>query len=273
MKLEKLEIDPRIIFWLLLILMALPLILPLGLPITISNYTVKFKEVMESVPAGGTVILSLDHSVGAATNVRGQEQALARYYASRGNVKIIILGTHQDTYVNYLAYCKPVFDEFKLEYGKNYILFGYIPGLETGIAKLADDMRAFSTDHFGTPINTLSVMNNIKNANDINVVYTMDTSGVSQFYIGQWYQRYKTKIVGVFLGQEISQAEAQYKAGQLAAISGDIRGAAELEKVFGYTPKSAKITDTMSLTHGLILILLVLGNVQYFLSKRSEVKK
>jgi hypothetical protein len=264
------DIDPRIIFWLLVILIALPMITPLGLPVFISDNTERFAEEMREVPSGGAIVMSLDHSVGAATNVRGQERVIARFFGQRGDVRILIWGIHQDTFVNFQTNIEPILQEYDMEYGKDYVLLGYLPGQETAVAKLADNVRAFSVDHFNNPVNDLEALEGLQDASDIDKVFTFDTSQATDYYIGHWYQRYDTQICGSYLGQYISTAEAQLSAGQLQAISGDIRGAAELEAEFDFPPESARITDTMSLTHSLILLLLLIGNVQYYLSRREK---
>jgi len=258
--------DMRIIFAILAILIAIPYFYPLGLPLTLSRTTVAYAAVMEDLQPGDIIVISSDCTVGGLASVGGSIEVTLKYFVERGDVKIIIWGTHWDAHVVFQTVMAPILED--LEYGTQYVFFGYIPGAEVAVAKLADDILGIlTTDFYGTPITDLSVMDGINDANDIDVLFSYDTWGSLDYYIGHWHSRYNSKIAAGILGQSMSVAEAQFAAKQLVGISGDARGAAELEQYLKIPGRASIITDTLSLSHMLVLILLAIGNIQYFLER------
>lgn len=243
-KSKGIKIDQRIFPWILLILIVAGYIYPLGLPIPIGKKTIGFAKAMESVPSGGTIILSQDCGVNAIYNLGGVMGVVAKYYAERGDVKIIIWGTAVDTYIVYEQMFEPILE--KLEYGTDYVLIGYVPGRETAIAKLAKDIRGvITTDYFGKPLDEIPLMKEIKDAGDIDMIFTFDTTDTREYYVAHWGSQFGSKIVATVVALNEIHIETMLEAGQIVAGAADIRGGAELELHFNYLGTSIVGTDTM----------------------------
>jgi len=223
---------------------------------------------MKGIEAGDTILITTDVTVGALSMMGGSMTVTAKYFAQRGDVNILVWGTHWDALVVYRTVLEPIFKD--LEYGKQVVFYGYIPGQETAVAKLADDIPGLLTvDYFGTPTEDLPIMNGITNAADIDMIFTFDTWGARGYYVGHWFERYGTKICAATSGAAIATIETQFSTGQLVGAAIDARGGAELELLFHMPGRASVTTDTLSLTHSFVLLLLVIGNIQY-LRKRAE---
>lgn len=267
---QKMEFDLRIIGWIMVILIIFAYLVPLGIPITIGKNTIAFAQAMKNVSSGGTVVLSNDCGVNALYNLGGGMAVVGKYFAERGDVKIIIWGMSADTFIVYQQVFKPIFEQTKLKYGEDYVLIGYIPGGESAVAKLADDIPGIvKADYFGTPISNIPLMKNIINAKSINLVFTWDTGDTRDYYVAHWFQRYGTKICIGVVALNAIDLETKLAAGQIVGGTADIRGGAELELNFHYLGTSIHGTDILSITHIYVLVLLVLGNIVFFIQKRS----
>jgi hypothetical protein len=268
-KLRSPMFQSRILVWILIILTISGYLHPLGLPITIGKNTISFANAMKNVPSGGTVVLSIGFGVNALVNFGGQCLVATKYFADRGDVKIIIWGSSTDTMAVYEQLLRPAL--VKKQYGVDYVVLGYFSGGETGVAKLSDDIAGvFKTDTFGTPIEKLPIMTGIQDASDIALLMTFDNSYERNWYVGQWYQRYQSKIVVTVVAIDLIDVERMMAAGQLVGGSSDVRGAAELEIYFGYPGRSVIGTDVSSLGHAYMILLLIFGNIQEIMKMRRK---
>jgi hypothetical protein len=59
-------------------------------------------------------------------------------------------------------------------------------------------------------------------------------------------------------------------SGQVAAILGGLRGAAEYEVISGLPGPSVAKMDAQSLGHVLVIGFIVVGNIAFFLDKKKE---
>ena len=61
-----------------------------------------------------------------------------------------------------------------------------------------------------------------------------------------------------------------YQSGQLFALVGGLKGAAEYEQMVGVKGKATRRMDIQSFAHLAIIILVILGNVAYFTTREKK---
>jgi hypothetical protein len=82
-KLEK--VDPRLIYILVFLVVTLPLLRPLGLPISMSPMTVAFYDTLEKVRPGDVVVVSIDYSAASSPEQYPQTKAVIHLKEERYN--------------------------------------------------------------------------------------------------------------------------------------------------------------------------------------------
>jgi hypothetical protein len=276
---KKLEaVDVRIIFLVLWIAVGIPLIAPLNFPMAVSPDTIKYRDAIEALPAGSVVAFGMDVSPAGYGGELGPEARATATHLFRRPLKVIFLtfwetgaplieNVWRDPFVAAAMKDK--------KYGVDYVNLGWIPGSETGMSSFATD--AWKTlekgDYKGTKLSDLPIMANVKTVNDVTMLICIETGTPGgPEYLRQWWARNpKLKVLIGALGVDVPATMAYIAAGQVVSMLRGGRGAAEYQKLLNIvTTADIMGSDAMSMSHFVVLVFLVLGNVGYFALKKTR---
>ncbi|MGE5653740.1 MAG: hypothetical protein ACM3ZQ_05655 [Bacillota bacterium] len=266
------EVDRRIIYVLMLLAIAVPLIKPIGMPITVQQATQDAYNTLANLPAGSNVLLSFDTSASSQAETKPAAQAIFRLCASKGH-KIFIYGTWADGPTLASQWLAPVIEETGYKYGEQYINFGY-RAAPTAILETArtDLVKALGGQDMNKKnLADFPIMKGVTKASNFNAVVNFNSGdpGITDF-IAQWYATGEVKtIIGAVTAVEIPQRTNQYRAGQLKGLVGGLGGAAEFEKLIGKPGSATTGMDAQSLGHLVVIIFLIVGNVGYLAAKKA----
>jgi hypothetical protein len=276
---KKLEaIDVRLIYLVLWILIGIPLITPLYLPLSISPDTVKYYEAIEAIPPGSVVVFGMDVSPAGYGGELGPQARATAAHLFRRPIKIIFLSFWdtgapliEDVWKN-----KFVAEAMKdKKYGVDYVNLGWIPGTETGMASFATDVwkTLERGDYKGTKLADLPMMANVKTINDIYMLICIETGTPGgPEYLRQWQARNPNlKVLVGSLGVDVPANIAYVAAGQYVSILRGGRGAAEYQWLLKIvTPADVMGSDAMTMSHVVVLVFLILGNIGYFATRKAK---
>jgi hypothetical protein len=221
-------------------------------------------NLINSLPEGSIVVMATNTGVNKYPETGPGFVALTKHIFER-NCKILFWGIHEEAgYISGLILDSFSFDK---EYGVDYARFGWIPGLEVGIAAVADDMHGvLSADIFGTKIEDLPIMDNVNTAADVDLLVCGSTSNEHDLYVKHWVSAYGTRMIVNSIGLTISNVIPFYEAGQVKAYLNGQIGGAEYEVKSRSPGDGVKSLDVQSLGHLMVLIFIALGNIFYFAS-------
>lgn len=271
--LDKLRyIDRRVIFVLVLVAIALPLLNPIGLPVEITYTTQMFYDKLDSLPENATVVMAVDYSPGAAPEVEPQANAVARHLFYEKNVNVIFVS---------IVTTGPMFTEKLLDsieghdrvYGEDYVHLGYLAGEETAISAMAQNLpKAYSTDFYGTPTSELPLLDEVVDANDFDAFIVFTASEPSQ-YVRQIEGKYGIPLA-VGINAVIFTTNLPYlDSGQIFGIINGLTGAAEYELLIGQPGIATAGMDALSATHLVVLFFILIGNIIRFVTDKNDAKK
>ncbi len=268
-----LDLDQRIIYLLLFLLLAFPILHPVILPMAVQDYSRKAFEFAESIPEGSIVLI--EGGITAATYPQCGPGLVANiYHMLTKGVKLVFfsIGAEQqvwtqkaiDTAIKKLPAGVPA------ENGVNWVNLGYIPGGESAVAAFANNIRSVvSKDYFGTPIDEIPLMKDVNDATAFAAVFWWGGSeGSIPYGIRQFYGPFGIPISGSCTTNEVPNYSPYISAGQLQGLFGGVRGSAEYEyllKLPGPALGQAMATNFGGLYW---LALVSLGNIFYFLLRR-----
>jgi len=87
-----------------------------------------------------------------------------------------------------------------------------------------------SVDYKGTPIGQITLLKDVKGADDFDLVAYITTSGdVSEGWVYQVYSAYKNDAVDGFLSMMTPTMKPYYDTGQLLGVLDGVKGAADME--------------------------------------------
>jgi len=272
------KIPRQIIFLVVAIAIAIPMIVPIGMPVNVMPKSEKlFKAIDELGPQSKPVLVSVHFDPQSMPELYPMLLAIMRHCFAR-DVKVILMNLWpQGPGLAEMA-VSIVPAEFNKEYSKDYAFLGYKFGVSAVLLGMGESIRGvFPTDYYGTPLDSIEMLSHINNYEDLSLVVTLSTGDPGW---RQWLlyaqSRYGAKLgVGV---TAVSAADVYpyVETGQVIGLLAGMKGASEYEVMVqrsGYSDErriAVQGMDAQSLGHLLIMILIVLGNIGYFFSRRRS---
>jgi hypothetical protein len=133
--------------------MLLPSFVQFGLPVAISPMTVEFYDFFENLPEGQTVFIMNSHSLMSYYPLKGALVLTTKLFMEK-NCKLVFIAITEEASVVYPDWMQAADPEsYGYEYGKDYVLFGYLAGTEMALAAFAaDPWKAYETDYYNLPL-------------------------------------------------------------------------------------------------------------------------
>jgi len=266
-----LRIDRRIIFALIGLFTLVPLLFPIGLPIKGSPEVRAVYDYIESLPEGSVFLLSMDFDPASKPELEPQAISLLRHAFTR-NLRVIVMtlwlpgtGLAEQT-------ISRVAQDFGKEKGKDYVFLGFSPGASALIIAMGQDLyKAFPSDYYDTPTKEIPLLKDVPNLRHIDYVVSLaaGTPGVETWYVfGK--DKYQFELGGGSTGVIAPGLYPLLRSGQINGLIGGLRGAAEYELLIGFEGSAAGGMDAQSATHMTIIVLVLLANLFYFISRRAS---
>lgn len=266
-----LHIDRRIIFFMIGLCTLIPLLYPVGLAIKVSPEVKSVYDYIESLPEGSVFLLSLDFDPASKPELYPQAVALL-HHAFKKNLRVIgmtlwLPGTGMASEV----VSRVAREEGKVS-GKDYVFLGWSPGASSVIINMGQDLyKAFPTDYNNQPTAEMPVLKGVQSLRDVNYVISLaaGSTGIETWYVfGK--DKYKFELGGGCTGVIAPGLYPLLRSGQINGLIGGLRGAAEYEVLIGRNGNAVAGMDAQSATHFAIILLVILCNVFYLLTRTSK---
>jgi len=274
-------LDRRWVFLAMFLAVAVPILIGLKFPEEPSPMVRDVFAAVNNLPSGSKVYMAYDYDPGSKGELSPMAAAFTRLCCEKRHKMYFAtlwpLGTPMvQENINIIEREYP-----HLEYGRDYVNLGYKPGNEGVIKVVVTSIKElYTTDHYGMSVDEIPM------TRDLNSVQEMDLLiNVSAGYPGSkdWLQ-YVAAPHGVPMvsGSTGVQAPSLYPyiPRQLIGVLGAIKAAAEFEKtILEVYPKFADIPGAdegfrrmgpQLIAHSLMIVLILVGNVIYFVDRRKE---
>lgn len=274
------KLDRRIIFGLLLVAILVPLLFSVKSRFYVDSATRNLYDYIDHIePNGRALMLSFDYDPQVAAELDPMARAVLRHCFAKG-IKVVALSLQPQGDAIGEAIMTQVSREYGKKNGIDYCYFGYRPGATIIMLQMGvNAKRALPLDYYQTPYDSLPMMHNIHNYDDIAMVLSLAGSTWPYSWIIFAGTKFKVRIGA---GQTAVMAPDNYpflQTGQLVGQLGGMKGGAEYEQLIvdaGYYKKpgmASKAMSAIAYSHLLIILLIILGNIGYFISKKIEQKK
>lgn len=264
--------DKRITYLLLLLVMIFPLINPLGIAIKPSENTLLAYNYVENLQPGSSMILFIDYGMGQSAELTPQVIASLKHFADKG-LKLFAATQVPEMATALTSYLAQTYGAANKEYGVDYVDLGYFAGAESAIGAMGDSLiDVFKTDVNGTDLTTLPIFKSVTKLPDINVMFAVTASGTIPF-IRQANAKFGMPII-FSVNAVMGPANVPYvQSGQAVSVLVGNTGAAEYETLINQPGTASAAMDAQSLAHLVIILLIVWGNIGYFLEQRRGKEK
>ena len=287
------KIDRRFIFLLIALSVLVPLIKPnwVNIPIkTTSNSEIVFQE-LNKLNAGDRVLVSFEYGASTKPEIHPMSIAVLQHLFSRG-VKVYTVPLWPEG----LMMAKYALEEivqsnlFNIKEHIDYVSLPYKAGGEIIIRGIATDIKSiFTQDINNILLDDIPMMKGINKVSDFDFVFDL-SAGVPGN--AEWVQfacdEHNVPLSSGCTSIMVTDAIPYVESGQIKGILAGMPGAAEYEQmVYKYLSNEqnnkflnsdaiivpGKATSRMSaqsIAHILMVIFIVLGNISYYLIRRSN---
>ncbi len=266
--------DPRIIYLLMLIGIAIPLIKPLGLPLVVVNTTKQAFQEVEKLNPSDRVLISFDYSPGGEAELDPISNAMLKHFLEK-DLKVYAL-TSVPAGTMFAQRNLVVYEEAGKSYGEDFVNLGYFAGGESALAALCENIKSvLKTDINGTSVDQIPMMQEVHDINDMDLVISINVGPGGYATADVWVRQVAVvyRDVPVILGVTAVMTPNNMPylhAKQIKGLLGGLRPAAEYELLLEQPGRAVALMDAQSAAHVVILMFIVLGNIAYFAMKAKE---
>ncbi|MDZ4829618.1 MAG: hypothetical protein SGJ09_05390 [Phycisphaerae bacterium] len=277
--------DRRIVFLLMGLAVAIPLLAQISFPEVAGQHARATFDAIDSLPSGSKLLFSFDYDPASEGELKPMAEALVYHAASKGH-KLYFMSlwpagaAKAKETINHIL--KAHFPSYV--YGTDYMQLGFKAGNETVIKLIVTDLaKPFPNDELGTPLAKIPMMAGVDDirAMDLAVVISAGDPGSkqwAQYYVAAYpSEKLVTGTTGV---QSVSLYP--YIPQQIVGMLGAIKGAAEYETLVNekYPLQTSRGPEKFLVegqrrmapqltAHLLMVALIILGNVVQFARKRE----
>ena len=271
------NIDRRYIYLLTWLFVLFPLLNPLGLPVPIGRESQVWKEYLEGIPNDSVIFFSMDYGVSGMPELFPMTVSTMHYLWSNcqaNNWKIVVVAFWNQGPLVFRTVLDQLNPEstYGVEYGVDWIELGWIPGIETGMAALATDIWGQAPRDYieNQPMTAHPMMEEIRTAEDVDLVISIETGtpGLPE-WLRQWNTPFGVPFIVGCIGVSVPGMAPYLASGQLSALMPGLTASGEFEILINRPGLAVAGLDAVSMSHLLVVLLVLIGNIAYFASGRK----
>lgn len=274
-----LNLDRRVIYTIVGLLVAVPLIWPFSLPIVTTPETRGIYNAIEELEPGDHVMIAADFDPASKPELLPMlEAVLAHCFVQDVKPHLLTLWPSGPGLAQQAIERQA--EKYGKESGTDWCFLGFRYGSVAVVLGMASSITdTFVTDFYGKPTSSMPVYEDVSRIADMDYILDIAAGATVEMWVV-----YASEPEGVPIGASCTavSATAYYpllQAGQITGLSGGMKGTAEYEVLlkaeYGEsfnipTGAATKGMDAQSAVHVFIVLSIIIANICYFISLRRE---
>jgi hypothetical protein len=257
----------QLIFVLIALSVAIPLVIKLGLPNQVTTEVNAVYEEIDQLDSASVVLISFDHEASSLPEVKPMAQAILRHCFSR-KLKVIGLALLAEGTVIGEQILRETAEEYGAKYGWDYVFLGFRPQHQAAILGMGEEIRrVFPEDYKGTSLNKIPLTRRVKNYRQVSLIISVADGDMPVWWVDYAVSRYHKKLASACTAVMATSFYPFLSSGQMIGLLGGLKGAAEYEMLIDKPGMGQRGMDAQSVCHLVIILLVIAGNIGYFLSR------
>ncbi len=184
----------QLIFVLIALSVAIPLVVKLGLPNEVTSEVMQVYDEIGQLDSGSVVLISFDHEASSLPEVKPMAQAILRHcFGKQLNVVGLALLAEGTAIGEQIL--RETADEYEAEYGKDYVFLGFRPQFQAAILGMGEDIeRVFPEDYRNTALKQIPLMKGTKNYEDVSLIISVADGDMPVWWVDYAVSRYHKKL-------------------------------------------------------------------------------
>ena len=259
--------DKRWAYLLLFILVLLPMLRPIGMPISVSQLTREYVGQLQTLEEGDIVLDSWSTEYSGYMELKPGMIATHKYFIKNG-IKLFICLGHPEG----LALVDALFEDelkgymknYDYTYGEDYIILGFaLPNQAATLAMATDFQGSVKVDWKGDSIKG-TFLDRIETGADIDMIVDFTTGAGNPGLINHIVLTFETPMVQNQIGVSLPGSFMNLDAGLITGLLASTKGGSELELLMSEPGPGLIAMDAFTLGHYLLIIFIVIGNIGYY---------
>jgi|GEM_PF-2349928 len=263
------NLDYRFIYTLVAILVFIPLVYPLGTPMTVGQNVKDYADTILSLPAGSVVLCKFSGYATMLPDIEPIYLATWKLLLSRDLKFMVQLSDVDAPSIIWMEFAKlkPFFDNYGKVYGTDYMVFPFLSYGEAAEMAFTEDIRSlFPADFYGYSLDDavhLPMMQTIHSAHDIALLISSSTD----YAVRRYLIPYGVKLIAWGTGTGLLPFVPPYYPNQISGYCGGASQGGELEAYTGFYGDGVRYNDAKNLALVGFFVFIIVGNLSYFGSK------
>jgi hypothetical protein len=261
----------QIIFVLIALSVAVPLVIKLGLPNQVTSEVTAVYDEINQLDSGSVVLISFDHEASSLPEIKPMAQAILRHCFER-KLKVVGIALLAEGTAIGEQILRETAGEYGAKYGASYVFLGFRPQQQAAILGMGEDLRrVFPEDYSGKSLLKIPMMKKIESYKDISLIISVADGDMPVWWVDYAVSRYHKKLATACTAVMATSFYPFLSSGQIVGLLGGLKGAAEYEILIDKPGMGQRGMDAQSVCHLVIILLVIAGNVGYFIKKPSTV--
>jgi hypothetical protein len=270
------QLDRRIIYLILLVGVAVPLVFPLGFHSEVTSLVKQVYDLVEATPVDNVVLMSFDYDPSTITELQPMAKAMIEHAWSRNQRIIAVALWPQGVQMAEQAFNDILLKYPDKKYGVDYVNLGYKTGGMVTIQAMGGSFKkVFPTDLKGTPYDKIEMLKRVNSYKQIGYIasFSAGDPGLKE-YIMAAHDMYGVKVTGgVTAVSTPGFLPYVNNLHQLNGLMGGLKGAAEYESLINVKGTATSGMDAQSIAHVLVIIFIAMGNYRAFKIRQRDKQK
>ncbi|UCD63830.1 MAG: hypothetical protein JSW34_14015 [Candidatus Zixiibacteriota bacterium] len=253
----------------LAVVITVTMLLNIRLDTRVSPYTRALHDYIESLPPGSVLMVSFDHEASSLPEIRPIARSVLRHAFRKGHRLIGVSLLAEGTLIGYRL-MQETAAEYGRQYGSDYVYLGFRPQYIAAILAMGESIRdTYPRDYLGRPYDQFELLRSVENYDDVAAVLSIADGSLTTHWMEYGQARYGVVVLGAVTAAMATTYDPYLASAQMHAMMAGLRGAAEYEKLIGIGGGGARGMLAQSSAHLYVILLIVLGNVAYFVRRRE----
>lgn len=263
------HLDRRFIFLLMLLGVAIPLLMKIGLPVATTQEVRNVYEYIDQLKPGDILLISYDHDTGTLPEMVPMSTAILRHAFAK-NLRLVGMALRAEGSAIGRQAFRSVGAEFGKQEGIDYVFLGYRPELVATILGLGTSIaRVFPKDDRGVPVNEIPLMKEVNNYSEISLIISVSDDDTPVYWINYANARFQAKVAPAITAVMATTFFPFLNSRQLVGMIAGLKGAAEYEKLGHTQAMATRGMDAQSIAHLVVIGFILIGNIAYFATRKS----
>jgi hypothetical protein len=264
------NLDRRWVFVGIALAVILPITLELELPLgKTTPPTRQLYDVIEKLEPGDPVMIAFDYGPSSMPELDPMAKAIVRHCLSR-KLRVVCVALWPTGTALARDVLASVGDDMGAVDGKDYVNLGYKAGTVTVIMGLGEDiLQVYPQDAKFRRSADLEIMKGVRTFKDVPYVVDLAAGNSPFWWIGYAHERYQQELGAGITAVMATDLYPFLQTGQVVGLINGLKGAAEYEHLIKHHDMGVRGMAAQSIAHLWIILLVIVGNIAYFASRRA----